>query len=468
MAARSLPASRIDGLAAAGTASYLSGTSVFQPPVTLDGIVVSGAGTWDVFLARYDLSTGTPLWARAYGDELEQFGTASTAPTADGTVALIGRVGPGGRIGTCSAGPPVTCSGVVVANRGAYEGDFLLLLDAGTGDVKAGTQVVDNGEIGQLNAVAAEPSLDLLAVCGAASATSTLCRGTTPASCTEATPFQGGNADLLVALLDSSGALRWARQVGGSVGVASDETCNAVAVAPDGTVWAAGGYREGLDLGTGPLPTLPNRTNTRHMWLAHFGRDGSTLAVRAFGTLSPTPAGVVLPRRLAIDSAGNLVVAGSFTASFPVGNLVSAGVADAFVAKFSPDLRGLWAVRLGNEQADAANGVAITASDDVIAVGEFSATVPGGATTGAAALTAPRGNTAAQAFILKLDGATGATLASASYGDASPQIGSHVAVGGEWMQFGGTFLGTLDLGAAGGPLVNTDFRFQGFTVFARP
>ena len=66
--ARPLEVNRVDGLAAAGSASYLSGTAAFLPPRSVDGFRVAGAGGSDVLLARYDLTTGTLLWAKAYGD----------------------------------------------------------------------------------------------------------------------------------------------------------------------------------------------------------------------------------------------------------------------------------------------------------------------------------------------------------------------------------------------------------------
>jgi hypothetical protein len=463
--ARPLDLARVDALASAGAASYVTGTSAFDPPRQVDGVVVAGAGGADVFLARYDLATGAPVWARAYGDDLDQFARDVSAPTADGTVAVIGAVEPGGRIGECKAGTSVTCSGAVAVNGSAHEADFLLLVDSTTGAVNPGTRIVDAGADGHLNAVAANPARNLFAVCGQVSATSGLCTGATPESCTPATAYQGGNTDLLVAVFDSAGILQWARQLGGAAGAPSDESCNAVAVAGDGTVWAAGKYQGTLDLGTGPLPALPNLTNVRHMWVAHFGPTGATLAAKAFGVLEPRPTGNVTPYDLEIDRAGNLVVGGSFTVGFPVGGLASAGGTDAFVAKLSPALAGIWGARLGNNGTDATKALAITSGDDVVAVGSYAAAVKGTPTTGMAALAAPPG-TAPQVFVVRLDGATGRTRAAGGYGDASVQLAAGVAASGDRAQVVGTYLGTLDFGAPAAPLVNPGVTFLGFTMFA--
>ncbi len=480
--AKAIQLNRVDGLAAGAAASYLSGTSVFLPAKVVDGIPIAGAGASDVFLAAYDMATGLPTWAKAYGDELEQFGKDSTAATADGTVAVIGRLANGARLGECTTvGTTTTCSGVVYANPNGFETDFLLLADAATGAMKTGTRAVNDGISGMLGSVAVNPGLNLVAVCGWVSATSELAPGVA---------YQGGASDLLVAVFDSAGALQWARQVGSSTG-AGDESCNAVAIADDGTVYAAGKYMDELDLGTGALPSLNNVTNVRHMWLAHFDGTGTTLAATAFGTpalrcannplqacttataatdcgsgivCNANPVGNVTPNDLELDSAGNLVVGGSFTASFPVGGLASAGGTDAFVVKLSPAFAPAWGVRLGNTGADVASAVAIAPLDDVIAVGSYSATASGSATTGAAALGAPAGG-ANNAFVLKLDGTTGATHSAGGYGDASGQLASDVAVRGNRVQLGGITAGVLDFGAPTTP-ISTGTASTAFTTFA--
>jgi hypothetical protein len=492
--AKFLNLSRLDGISSSGTTSFISGTAVFSPAIDVDGSLVSGPGGADVFVSQYNMTTGAPIWRKTYGDDLDQFGAANSAPTADGTLAVVGRVAPAGRIGECVAGAPVTCTGVVASNTNAFESDFLMLLNAATGTVKSGTSVISNGISGKLTSVAVNPALNLIAVCGVVSSTSSLCQGTTPASCTASTAYQGGLTDLVLAVFNSAGTLQWARQVGGAAGVASDESCNAIAIAGDGTVWAAGRYQGSLDLGTGALPTLPNLTATRHMWVAHFSSTGATLASQAFGTqanrcagnptlactaatvatdcagLTPAtcttaPVGNVVPNDMQIDSGGNLVVGGSFTASFPVGGLVSAGGTDAFVVKLTPALAGVWGVRLGNTGSDATNALAIGPSDDVVAVGSYSGVVSGTPTTGAAALTAPSG-TAAQAFILKLAAGTGATHSAGGYGDAAVQQGTRLTVSGTRVQFGGSVLGVIDFGPPTTPVDAGTLAAKSYTTFA--
>ena len=70
-----------------------------------------------------------------------------------------------------------------------------------------------------------------------------------------------------------------------------------------------------------------------------------------------------------------------------------------------------------------ANGVAVTYYGDVVVTGLINK----GPTTGAATLTAAS-TTAPDAFILKLNGNTGATDFAANYGDAANQSGDAIAI----------------------------------------
>jgi hypothetical protein len=482
--AKFLNLERVDGLASSGNASYLSATANFLPAKDVDGASVAGAGASDVYLSRYDMTTGAPAWRKAFGDELDQFGKDSSAPTADGTVAVIGRWVASSRLGECVPGTPATCSGVVASNPASFTSDFLLLADAATGNMKAGTRGINNGSSGQLNAVDVNPGLDLIAVCGTVNA---------PSELSPTTPYQGGLSDLLVAVFNSAGTLQWARQLGSSTGV-GDESCNAVAVANDGSVYAVGKYMDELDFGngTGALPSLLSNSAVRHMWVAHFAANGDTMAATAFGTpagrcagnpatsctvataatdcagLTPAtcnanPAGNVTPADLEIDAAGNLVVSGAFTVNFPVGSLVTAGGTDAFVAKLSPAFVPAWGVRLGNTGSDSASSVVFDANDNVVAVGNYTGVANGSATTGAAALTAP--GTSNNVFTLKLDAATGATHDAKGYGDADAQSATEVAISGNRIQLAGGMAGVLDFGAPT-TAISTGASVLSFTTFA--
>ncbi|HEY2414993.1 MAG TPA: Calx-beta domain-containing protein [Pirellulaceae bacterium] len=122
-----------------------------------------------------------------------------------------------------------------------------------------------------------------------------------------------------------------------------------------------------------------------------------------------------------IDPAGNLYTASRFysqPADFDPGpgvaNLSSAGASDAYVAKYNPDGALLWAMRFGGTDYDYALRAMYSneaAGEFVYAAGIFAGTVDFG--PGVGILTSAGG---ADAVLLKLDAATGATVWAKRFG----------------------------------------------------
>jgi hypothetical protein len=139
-----------------------------------------------------------------------------------------------------------------------------------------------------------------------------------------------------------------------------------------------------------------------------------------------------------LDAAGNTVVSGLFagtvdldpTRNYPgnIDRLASAdNTRDAYVAKFAPDGRVLWARRVGSEFDDNAGGIAIDAAGAVYATGFVTGSLDNPATpavneegrvdfgngfTLSVRTPAPDGRATTAPFVWKLDGATGATLSA--------------------------------------------------------
>jgi hypothetical protein len=329
-------------------------------------------------------------------------------------------------------------------------------VDANNGNGLWGHQFNNGG--GQLIAVAANPTMNQIAVCGFTDRASTdLVPGAT---------YGGGTRDLVIGAFNSSGALQWSKQIG----AANEEECDAIAIGDDGDVYAAGKFDGVLTFTGSPLPT-PNNANRRWIWVARFnGATGAAVSQASFGGT----AGLATPNDLAFDGTGKLFVGGSFTANLAFGatNLTSAGGTDAFVAKLDPDastpFTPLWAVRLGGTGADVANRLAVNSLGDVTAVGFFNRT-----TSGAAVLTAA-GTTAADAYVLELNGGTGATEFAVNYGDANSQTMDRIAINREGTGavqdlpvLGGTFSGTIDFGSPAGALSIATNDTQAFLLFAQ-
>jgi hypothetical protein len=178
------------------------------------------------------------------------------------------------------------------------------------------------------------------------------------------------------------------------------------------------------------------------------GATGAGLVSTAFGGT----VGQAAPNSLAVE-AGLVAVGGSFTSSVPFGGttLTSAGGTDAFVASLDPaTLATTWAVRLGGTSADAVNGVALTSYGDVLATGIFNRTA---SISGSTVTITAAGTTAADAFVVKLNGNTGAVDDAAGYGDPVTQTGDAIAVNrfsaANQVALVGTLNGTITFPAPG-------------------
>lgn len=119
------------------------------------------------------------------------------------------------------------------------------------------------------------------------------------------------------------------------------------------------------------------------------------------------------PNRVAEDAAGNRYVCGNFngtslfgTALFtaPADAATGAPWSDAFVAKFDPRGRCLWATQIGGDKGDDATALAVDSAGAVYVAGAYYSY---GITVGAGGPTLYNSSAADDIFVARLDGATG-------------------------------------------------------------
>jgi hypothetical protein len=423
------------GVAMDATGATYIAAGIVGGPFNFNGHSVASLGDSDIFLAKAD-STGLASWAFNFGDAANFQSATGVAVTNDGTVAVIG-----GFAGTFNIGTSALNNASVI--------DFLAGFNASTGAGSWAKQF-DDGANGALKAVAANPNDsnathgNRIAICG-------LTSGGTPTNLVGAGAVAAAGNDIIVGAFKSDGTKLWAFQLNSS-GTFNDE-CDAVAVDANGDVWAAGSFSgASLNFGgaTAALPG-PASSSRKFLWVAKFnGATGAAISAAAFnGTL-----GNATPASLAIDSSGNVVVAGSFTSNVTFGTttLNSAGGSDAFVAKLSGALAPVWSVRLGGTGVDNATGVGVTSFDDVIVTGSYSRT-----SSGAAVLT--NASTTTNPYVLKLNSATGATEDAKGFADASTATGDALAVnpyGGNQIALVGTVNATLTVPAPAGSVTATN------------
>jgi hypothetical protein len=142
----------------------------------------------------------------------------------------------------------------------------------------------------------------------------------------------------------------------------------AVGVDGSGNVVLTGTTAGTVDFGGGPM-TSAGGTD---VFIAKYNSSGGYLWARLYGGAnSQRPVG------LAVDSGGNIAIAGTFvgTLNFGTGSMANSGEQDVFVAKLSADGSGLWSQKLGFPDdtipSFSASDVAMDPAGNVILTGTF-------------------------------------------------------------------------------------------------
>jgi hypothetical protein len=156
-----------------------------------------------------------------------------------------------------------------------------------------------------------------------------------------------GGQDVFVAKLDANGQHLWSKHYGD----AADQLTGEIAVGPSGDVALVGWFNGTIDFGGGPLTSAGGLD----AFVAQLASDGTSLWSRRFGSAGDDAAVSV-----AMDGAGNVVLTGYFhgTADLGCGPLVSAGGADAVLAKLDRAGQCQWARRYGDASDQSGSAVA--------------------------------------------------------------------------------------------------------------
>ena len=249
-----------------------------------------------------------------------------------------------------------------------------------------------------------------------------------------------GNEDIFVAKLDPTGAHVWSKRFGD----ASDQNALSLAVDTAGNVVVLGYFNGAVDFGGGVLTSAGledifvvklSAAGGAHQWSKRFGD-----AMKQFGT------------GIAVDSADNILLAGSFSGSVDLGSgpLTSLGSEDVLVAKLDAAGGYVWASRHGDSNEQNGVGVATDSQGNVLITGHFKGQLGfGGPVLSAGAVE--------DIYIAKLTGG-GAHVWSKDFGDAAnQQFGQAVAVDGEDnIVLTGYFSGAATFGA--GSVTSVDGR----------
>jgi hypothetical protein len=243
-----------------------------------------------------------------------------------------------------------------------------------------------------------------------------------------------GGDDVFVAKLDPQlGHLRSRR-----FGDAANQLPVGVAVDADGNVVLTGIFEGLVDFGGGPLTSAGDID----VFVAKLDPQLDHLWSRSFGD-----AALQVGWSVAVDAAGDVVLAGYFEGSmdFGGGPLTSAGSVDAFVAKLDPQLEHLQSRRFGDPGVQYGFGAAVDGSGNVVLVGSFTDSVD----FGGGPLTSADGY---DLFVAKLDPQL-EHLWSKRFGEEDTQQAFGVALDGTGnIALTGELWGSIDFGE--GPLTS--------------
>ncbi len=303
----------------------------------------TGGGGRDVFLAKYSGANGALVWVKRLGNTADDYGNGVAVDEA-GNVIVVGQfastVDFGGGALTSSYG-----SADIFIAKYSPNGDHLWSKRFGTSGIDIGQAVAvgPNGTIAMTGSFQA--GVDF---------------GTGVLRSTDASD------DVFVAVYTADGQPLWAKRFGADFG----DSGWGIAMDGDGNVVVAGTFRLTIDFGGGPM--MSNGNTPGDAFLAKFGPTGAHLWSKHFGGISFDVA-----RAVAVDGDGNVAVTGYYqgTADFGAGAVTSAGVADAFVAKFSSAGAPLWSHVYGSDSTDYGLSMAFDPTGNLVVAGAFSGSI---------------------------------------------------------------------------------------------
>jgi hypothetical protein len=219
-----------------------------------------------------------------------------------------------------------------------------------------------------------------------------------------------GAKDIFLAKLDPDGVELWGSQFGGTL----NDDGTGIAMDNAGNVVLAANGQSPMDFGGGTL--TPGGSS---IFLAKFDTDGGDLWANNYGG-----AGSAIDGRIGIDSANNVVVAGTIYSNVDMGGgvLPTSGVVDAVVAKYNENGAHIWSYNYGGPGWDFSFDVAVDNSDGITITGRMEGT----ANFGGADLVGVGAPDVPDIFVAHYD-SSGAHQWSKSYGGSELDGGKSLA-----------------------------------------
>ena len=198
-----------------------------------------------------------------------------------------------------------------------------------------------------------------------------------------------GEDDVFIACYTDSCKLKWLKKIGGK----GEDIANCITGDDDENIFIAGYFNGTISFGNTELTSYGT-----DIFIVKYDSAGTIKWAKKAGGASNDYA-----YALNTDASGNLYVTGDFSgsANFDDSTLVSAGMKDAFIAKYDSAGVLIWAKKAGGNKDDAGNGIYADNSGNVFLTGSFTDS----ASFGTAPNVGITSNGASDIFIAKYDAA---------------------------------------------------------------
>ena len=415
---------KIDGSGNRYMTGYFTGTADFDLGVGVANL--TGAGSTDIFLAKYDAS-GNYLWAKSMGGTGNDEG-ASLALDGIGNVQLTGYFS-----GTADFDPGV---GTANLTGVGFTEIFLAKYDASGNYTWAkgmgGTDFLGN----RGTSLCLDGSGNVL-MTGSFSGTTDFDPGVGTANLTSA-----GNTDIFLAKYNASGNYVWTKSMGGT----DQDAGKSIALDGSGNILLTGYFNgtNAIDFDPGAGTANLTGAGVSDLFFAKYNASGDHVWAKGIGGIGSDRAA-----SLVLDGSGHVLLTGYFygTVDFDPGagtaDLISVGGNDEiFFAKYDAAGNYVWAKRLGGTGYDQGTSLALDGSGNLLLSGFFSGTAdfdPGDNTANLTSAGFPQ-----DIFLAKYD-ASGNYVWAIGMGGTDADAGASLALDGTGNVYvAGVFINTVD------------------------
>jgi hypothetical protein len=356
----------------------------FSGTTDLGGGSMTSQGGMDIFLAKYS-PTGDFRWAKHFGTSEHDYLNDLAVEASTGNVVITGSF-PGSNNNPLDFGGDLLMYGsTYLAKFSGANGSHIWSKNFGSPYPTSGTSV------------AIAPNGDIVVgggFHGAIDLTREVLTWPFPGTALIAIRDGESSRDLFVGRFSSAGAHLWSKSFGGP---SDGYGVKRVALDGAGNVFILGSFEESIDFGGGILRAEKSvdQAGSSDIFLVKLTTGGNHLWSKSFpGSTVEWPSG------MAVDSKGNVAVAGDFRRWIDIsGTVLSSakhGTSDIFVAKYSGSGSLHWAERFGGAETELSTALAVTGEGSVVVTGNFWGT----ASFGGEALTSKG---AGDIFVLKLE-----------------------------------------------------------------